>query len=111
MTDRITLENRCDELLTARVKAKEDWCVAYLEYHNLKDRNEDMLHAIMDEVQAKYEKEIPENKLERLARGSEKWKIHRRGLTIAKEKELRARIALDNIRKEQELCLTKFMKS
>jgi len=111
MTDRVTLENRCDELLKARIEAKEDWCVAYLDYHNLKDRTDDLLKVCMDEVQAEHEEELPENKLTRLAKRTDKWREHKQGLSIAREKELRARIHLDNIRKEQELTMTRYMKS
>lgn len=105
------LEAHCDELLQERDLAMQSWAEAKVGFDNLKDRSEDLLSSIMDEVESKDAEHISEAKLKRLAQRTETWKEHKSGIAAARSMLLESKIRLDRLRKDYELTLMKYTKS
>lgn len=109
--NRQDLEAECDRLLIEREKVFQEWAEAKVAYENLKDRNDDVLKAIMDELENVNGGNLAENKLTRMAKRTEAWKQHKSGVRLAYEKKLQADIKRDQVRKSYELHVVKYMKS
>lgn len=112
---RLELETRCEELLQDRAKIGADWGQAKINYDNLKDVQDDMLSAVVTEVQLeavlREGKDYSETKARRLARSHPKWKEYREGVTAAKAQEFDLRMKYGNLKKEYDLFYARYLKS
>lgn len=109
--NRQELEAECDRLLEEREHFEYELGKAQVDFDNLKDLSDEYLKAIMDEIQAEQKKELPENRLTRFAKRTDKWKQHKEGLALARQKKVEAKIALTMNRKKYELAYAKYLKS
>lgn len=104
------LEEECDALLKERHEVMTRWAEAKVNHDNLKDFSDDLLKAIMDDIQS-IEGDVPENKLTRFAKRTDKWKEHREGLKASRSLLMETKIAVDMNRKKYELAYAKYLKS